>query len=64
MGDRDSVVGIATRYRLDGSGFEPWLEQEIFSFTRPFKPALEPTQPPVEWAPILFPTGKAAGAWC
>ena len=27
------------------------------------RPALEPTQPPIQWAPDLFPVGKAAGAW-
>ena len=26
---RDSVVGTATRYEMDGSGFEPRFEQDI-----------------------------------
>jgi hypothetical protein len=38
-----SSVGIATDYELDGPGLNPG-GGEIF---RPFRPALEPTQPPV-----------------
>jgi hypothetical protein len=48
-GGRDSSVGKATRYRLDGSEFEPGWRQEIFSSRHPFTPALRPTQPPVQW---------------
>ena len=40
-----SSVGIATDYGLDGPGSNPGRE-EIF---RPSKPALGPTQPPVQW---------------
>ena len=40
-----SVVGIATGYGLEGPGIvSPW--GEIF---RPSRPALGPTQPPVQW---------------
>jgi hypothetical protein len=48
---RDSSVGIATRYGLEGPGIES-------------KPALAPTQPPIQWVPGLsLEGGKAAGAW-
>ena len=56
---RDSAVGIATRYGLDGPGIESrWLE---IICARPERP----------WGPPsllyngyrVFPGGKAAGAW-
>jgi hypothetical protein len=30
-----NVVGVATRYRMDGSGFQPRCGQEIFIFSTP-----------------------------
>jgi hypothetical protein len=50
-GDRDSVVGITTRYRLVGPGF-----------SHPSKPAPRFTSPPVRWILGPFPGGKTAGA--
>ena len=44
-----SSVSIATDYGLDGSGSNP-SEDEIF---RPSRPALGPTQPTVQWVPVL-----------
>ena len=54
---RDSSVGIATRYGLDGPGIE------LHWGARFSGPALGPTQPPVQWVPGLF-GGKAVGMWC
>ena len=47
---RDSAVGIATRYGLDGRGIESWWWRD---FPHPSRPALGPTQPPVQWVPCL-----------
>ena len=45
-----SSVGIATRYGLDGPGIESrWGRY----FQHPSRPALGPTQPPVQWVPGL-----------
>jgi hypothetical protein len=41
-GGRESVVGIATRYGLDGPSMESRWGQD---FSQPFRPALGPTQP-------------------
>ena len=50
-----SSVSIATDYGLDGMGSNPGVD-EIF---RPSRPALEPTQPPVQYNGYrVFPRGK------
>jgi hypothetical protein len=43
---RDSSVGIATRYGLDGRGIESRLRRD---FPHPSRPALGPTKPPLQW---------------
>ena len=58
-GSRDSVVGIAIRYGLDGPGIESRWRRD---FPHPSRPALRPTQPPIQWVPGLS-EGKAARAW-
>ena len=47
---RDSVVCTATRYGLDGLGIESRLGRD---FPHPSRPALGPTQPPLQWVPRL-----------
>ena len=50
IGARDSSVGIATRYGLDGPGIESRWGGD---FPHPSRPTLGPTQPPVQWVPGL-----------
>ena len=58
MCGRGSVLSTATRYGLDGPGIEFRWERD---FPHPYRPALWSTQPPLQWVPVLFPGGKAAG---
>jgi hypothetical protein len=53
---RDSSVGIATRYGLDGPGIESRWGRD---FPHPPRPAPGPTQPPKRWVPGVS-RGKAA----
>jgi hypothetical protein len=46
----DSSVGIATRYGLNGPGIESRWGRD---FSHPSRPALGPTQPPIQWVPSL-----------
>ena len=58
--DRDSSVGIATRYRLDGPGIE-YRWGYIFR-TRPDRPWSLPSL--LNNGYRVLPGGKAAEAWC
>ena len=48
---RDSSVGIATAYGLNGPRIESLWGRDIPHLSRP---ALRPTQSPVQWVPGLF----------
>jgi hypothetical protein len=51
---RDSVVGIATGYRLDdrGVGVRVPVGSRIFSMSS--RPALGSTQHPIQWLPVVL----------
>jgi hypothetical protein len=48
---RDSSVGIATRYGLDGTGIKFRLGRD---FPHTSRPALEPIKPPIQWVAGLY----------
>jgi len=53
---RDSSVGIATRYGLDGPGFESRWRRD---FPHPSRRAPGAHPASYKWVPVLFPGGKA-----
>ena len=57
---RDSSVGIATPYGLDGPGIESWLRQDFPNLSRP---ALGPTQLSIQSVTGPSPGGKVDGVW-
>jgi hypothetical protein len=57
---RDSTAALMIRHGLDRTGMGSHQGQD---FPSPFREALEPTQPPAQWAHSLFRGGKAAGWW-
>jgi hypothetical protein len=58
---RNCVVAIASRYGFVRPGIESRWGRD---FPHPSRPALDSTQPNVQWVQGVFPGGKAAGAWC
>jgi hypothetical protein len=59
-GKRDSVVGTATSYPLDGSGFESTEGKKKFSFSK--WSTLEPTEFPIQMTSELPPGGELVAA--
>jgi hypothetical protein len=60
---RDSVVGIATDYGLDdgGVGVRVPVGSRIFFFITSCRPALGPTQLPIQWVLVAPPEVKRPG---
>jgi len=58
--ERESVVAIAIRHGIDGPGIECRRGRDFLRLSRP---ALGPTQAPVQWVMGLFTAYKAASAW-
>ena len=56
--DRDSSFGIATHYGMDGPGIEYRWGRD---FPQQSRPAVGPTQPPIQWVPGVFPRVKRPG---
>jgi hypothetical protein len=54
---RDSSVGMATGYELDGRGCNPAGARDFF-YPTACRPALEPTQHPIQWLPGALPEIK------
>jgi hypothetical protein len=55
---RSQLSGIALAYGLDYRGFESRQELEIFLFTTAAsRPALGPTQPPIQWVAGILSLG-------
>ena len=61
MVDRDSVVGLASRYGAGRAVDRIPVGDDIFRTS--LRLSLGPTQPLVQYVPGPFPGGKAAGAW-
>jgi hypothetical protein len=61
---RDSSVGVATGYEMDGRGWNPG-SGKIFLFSTTSRPGLRPTQPPIQCvpgaiSPVVMRSGREA----
>jgi hypothetical protein len=60
---RGSSGSIVSDYGLDyrAIGFDLWQGKRVFPVTSVSRPALEPTQPPVQWIPGVLSPGVKRG---
>jgi hypothetical protein len=55
---RDSSVSIVTKLRIGRPRFDSRKGQKYFLFATASRPALEPTQPPIQWVSGALSPGK------
>jgi hypothetical protein len=60
-GVAQAVQCLATDWTTGRSGFDPLQRKEIFPLTSVSRPALRPTQPPVQWVPGVLSPGVKRG---
>jgi hypothetical protein len=53
----DSAVGIATGYGLDDQGVGVRVPVGLRIFSTSSRPAMRPTQPPIQWIPAALSPG-------
>jgi hypothetical protein len=56
-----SVKFLVTDWTTGRSRFDPWQRQDIFPVASVSRPALGPTQPPVQWVPAVLSPGVKHG---
>jgi hypothetical protein len=61
MGEPGSSVSIVSGYGLDDRAMEVRSPAEDFSLSSVSRPALGPTQPPVQWIPGVLSPGVKRG---
>jgi hypothetical protein len=60
---RDSSVSLTADWTTGRSRFDPGRGKRIFPLASVCRPALGPTQPPVQWLPGVLSLGVKGGAW-
>jgi hypothetical protein len=58
---QSSVVSIATRLQAAGFGVRIPVGAADFSLLQNIQMDSEPTKPPIQWVPCLFPEDKVTG---
>jgi len=54
---KDSSISVVTRLQAGWPSINSWQRQQFFLFTIMSRPALEPTQPPIQWIPGAISLG-------